>query len=106
MIFSSINVLGGGDIWSPKPDGTTNIQELLATDEYVEFDNVPANDDFGYVVWIFPDTATDPTADPPKQLGDLEFTTPVGGLMTVKCHFAAAVTLAQEHTTCKLRIVR
>jgi hypothetical protein len=106
MIYSSTNVLGGGDIWSPNPDGTTNVQTLAENDTYVEFENVPANDDFGYVVWVFPETATDPTADAPVQVGDLVRSTPVGGLMTVRCNFASEVTSDQEFTTCKLRIVR
>lgn len=106
MITTMNNIIGGGDMWSPNPDGSTNIQTLTSGDTYVEFENVPANDDFGYVVWVFSDTATDPTANPPKQLGELVFTAPVSGLMTVKCNFAAAVTLDQAGTICKLRIVR
>lgn len=106
MIETMNNVVGGGDIWSPNLDGTTNIQTLVATDTYVEFENVPADDSFGYVVWVFPDTASDPTVDPPKQLGELVYSTPVGGKMTVRCNFASAITADQAGTTCKLRIVR
>lgn len=105
MLYTMRNIVGGGDCWAQTTNGTIQVVELAENDTTVVFSNVPANDNYGLMLWVDPDLMSDPTVNPPKQIGLPILGTPSDGVRTVTFNITT-VTADQEGATCQLRIIK
>ena len=87
--------------FNPDEWASDEVKTLAANDTYVEFD-ISTNPTYGYELFIDRSTAATPSADPPKQSGQMDFS--VAG--KCKITFASAITAAQAGTLAKLRVFK
>ena len=106
MLYQMKNIVGGGDAWATTPNGAVQVKELETGYTNVVFEDVPAIEEYGYVVYIDTSLTTPANATPPRQSGQLVYGTISNGLRTVTCNFEQAITSAQNGTLCRLRIIK
>lgn len=85
------------------PDEWANdqVKTLAVDDPNVTFD-ISTNTSYGYELFIDRSTAATPSADPPKQSGQMDFS--VAGKCTIT--FTSPITAAQDGTLAKLRVFK
>lgn len=110
MLMTMKNIPGGGDYWAPDSNGAIQVKTTTINDETIVFNNVPANELYGYEAYV--DMANSYNAQhsldvtPIKQIGDLVFGTLTNGVYSTVTVNITKVTAAQEGATSMLRILR
>ena len=88
--------IGEEDSWAGD-----QVKTLSTGDTYVEFD-IGSNTGYGYKLFIDMSTATTPSTTPPRQSGQMDFST----AGKCKITFVSAITSDQHGTEAKLRVFK
>ena len=98
-------MLGAASFWATENGAGIQVKTLAQNDETVVFTGIPADDNYGYVLFCDNATSATPGTKRPTRTDEPDFVLGANGFYTVTYHISK-VTAAQAGATCSLLIVR